>query len=144
MRSGLCIAGDAFLVCLIGLPVNEARMMLRDQHLPFGARQVSHALLAPAGGIEDDLVAGSAIDVSAGIDRVGEHLVDGGVARLDPLDLAALMHLQWEFEPLRAEPQPYAAGGAGLGVSGKDLADGSADGFIRVKPNVALRLAPEE
>src|SRR5439155_25186291 len=56
VRSGLCIAGDAFLVSLIGLPVNEARMMLRDQHLPFGAREVSHALLAPAGGIEDDLV----------------------------------------------------------------------------------------
>ena len=32
VRSGLCIAGDAFLVYLIGLPVNEARMMLRDQH----------------------------------------------------------------------------------------------------------------
>ena len=81
--------------------------MLRDQHLPFGAREVSHALLAPAGGLEDDLVAGSAIDVSAGIDGVGEHLVDGGVARLDPSDLAALMHLQREFETLRAEPQPY-------------------------------------
>src|SRR5215469_2872929 len=92
VRSGLCIAGDAFLVCLIGLPVNEARMMLRDQHLPFGAREVSHALLAPAVGIEDDLVAGSAIDVSAGIDGVGEDLVDGGIARLDPSDLGALMH----------------------------------------------------
>jgi hypothetical protein len=68
-------------------------MMLRDQHLPFGAREVSHALLASASGIEDDLVAGSAIDVSAGVDGVGEHLVDGGVARLDPSDLAALMHL---------------------------------------------------
>ena len=75
-------------------------MMLRDQHLPFGARQVSHALLALAGGIEDDFMAGSAIDVSAGIDGVGEHVVDGGVARLDPSDLAALMHLQREFEVL--------------------------------------------
>jgi hypothetical protein len=28
VRCGLCIAGDAFLVCLIGLPVNEPRMML--------------------------------------------------------------------------------------------------------------------
>src|SRR2546421_6231911 len=93
VRSGLCIAGDTFLVCLIGLPVNEAWMMLRDQHLPFGAWEVSHALLALAGGIEDDLVAGSAIDVSAGVDGVGEHLVDGGVARLDPSDLAALMHI---------------------------------------------------
>ena len=64
-------------------------MMLRDQHLPFGAREVSHALLAPAGGIEDDLVAGSAIDVSAGVDGVGEHLVDnnssGSIVALDVL-----------------------------------------------------------
>ena len=110
VRSRLCIAGDALLVCVIGLPVDEARMMLRDQHLPLGARQVPHAFLAPAGGIEDDLVAGSAIDVSAGIDGVGEHVVDGGVARLDPSDFAALMHLQREFEPLRAEPQPHAPG----------------------------------
>src|SRR6201993_2604013 len=144
MRSGLCIAGDAFLVCLIGLPVNEPRMRLRDQPLPFGARQVSHALLAPAGGIEDDLVAGSAIDVSAGVDGVGEHLVDGGVARLDPSDLAALIHPQREFEPLRAEPQPHTPGRAGLGEMGKDLANGGADGFVRVETNLAVRLAPDK
>jgi hypothetical protein len=113
VRSRPRIAGDALLVCLVGLPVDEARMMLWDQHLPFGARQVSRALLAPAGGIEDDLVAGSSIDISAGIDGVGEHVVDGGVARLDPLDLAALMHLQREFDsdskirPVRASaPAP--------------------------------------
>src|SRR5215469_7103308 len=144
VRSGLCIAGNALLVCLIGLPVNEARMMLRDQHLPFGARQVSHALLASASGIEDDLVAGSAIDVSAGVDGVGEHVVDGGVARLDPSDLAALVHLQREFEPLRAEPQPHAPGRAGLGEMGKDLVDGGADRFIRVKTNLAVLLAPDK
>ena len=85
VRSGLCIAGDAFLVCLIGLPVDEARMMLRDQHLPFGARQVAHALLAPAGGIEDDLAAGSSVGVGAGINRVGEHVVDGGVSSPRPI-----------------------------------------------------------
>src|SRR6516225_7886369 len=86
-----CIAGDAFLICLVGLPVDEARMMLRDQHLPFGARQVAHPFFALAGGIEDDLLARSAIDVSAGVDGVGEHLMDGGVARFDPSDVAALM-----------------------------------------------------
>ena len=118
--------------------------MLRDQHLPFGAREVSHALLAPAGGLEDDLVAGSAIDVSAGVDGVGEHLVDGGVARLDPSDLAALMPLQRELEPLRAEPQPHAPGRAGLGELDKDLTDGGANGFIRVKTNLALLLAPDK
>src|SRR5262249_43749531 len=144
VRSRPCIAGDAFLVCLIGLPVDKARMMLRDQHLPFGARQVSHPLFPLAGGIEDDLVTGSAVDVSAGVDGVGEHLVDGGVARLDPSDLAALMHLQREFEPLRAEPQPHAPGRAGLGEMGKDLADGGADGFIRVKTNFAVLLTPDK
>src|SRR5260370_4696750 len=113
-------------------------MFVRNRPLPCGAREVSHAFLAPAGGIEDDLVAGSAIDVSAGVDGVGEHLVDGGVARLDPSDLAALMHLQREFEPLPAEPQPHAPGRAGLGELGKDLADGGADGFIMAKTNLAL------
>src|SRR5262249_13935402 len=101
-------------------------------------------LLAPAGRIEDDLVAASAIDVSAGVDRVGEHLVDGGVARLDPSDLAALMHLQWEFESLRAEPQPYAPGRAGLGELGTDVSDRGADGCIRLETNLAPLLAPEK
>src|SRR5437762_7117006 len=96
VRSGLCIAGDAFLVCLIGLPVSEARMMLRDQHLPFSAREVSHALLAPAGGIEDDLVCRLLLEKKNGVDGVGEHLVDGGVVRLEPSDLASLLHLQRE------------------------------------------------
>src|SRR5437764_13214978 len=106
-------------------------MMLRDQHLPFGAREGSNALLAPAGGIEAELVAGSAVDVSAGVDGVGKDLVNGGVARLDPSDLAALMHLQREFEPLRAEPQPHAPGRAGLGELGTDLAAGGECGFMR-------------
>src|ERR1700756_3880277 len=144
VRSRPCIAGDALLICLVGLPVDKARMMFRDQHLPFGARQVSHPLFALAGGIQNDLVAGSAIDVSAGVDGVSEHLVDGGVARLDPSDLAALMHPQREFEPLRAEPQPHTPGGAGLREMGKDLANGGADGFVRVETNLAVRLAPDK
>src|SRR5499427_9269572 len=144
VRSRPCIAGAAFLIFLVGLPVDKARMMLRDQHLPFGARQVSHPLFPLAGGIEDDLVTGSAIDVSAGVDGVGEHLVDGGIARLDPSDVAALMHPQREFQPLRAEPQPHAPGRAGVGEMGKDLANGGADGFVRVETNLAVRLAPDK
>src|SRR5262249_40586887 len=42
-RSGLCIAGTALLVCLKGLPANEARMMLRDEHLPWRAASVARA-----------------------------------------------------------------------------------------------------
>jgi hypothetical protein len=53
-------------------------------------------------------------------------------------------HLQREFEPLRAEPQPHAPDRAGLGEMYKDLADGSADGFIRMKTNLAVLLAPDK
>src|SRR5215472_8423649 len=144
VRTRLGVASKAFLVCLIGRPVDETRMMVRDQHLPFGTRQMAQTFLAAAGGIEDDLLAGSPIGVSAGIDRIGEHMVDGGVARLNPSDLAALMHLQREFEPLRAEPHPHTPGRAGLGALGKDLADGGADAFIRVKKNLPLVLAPDK
>src|SRR5262249_4222996 len=80
----------------------------------------------------------------AGVDGAGEHLVDGGVARLNPLDLASLMHLQREFEPFRAEPQPHPPGRAGLGELGKDLADGGADSFVRVETNLAILLAPDK
>src|SRR5260370_21163696 len=81
---GSCIAGDPFLVRFIALPVDEARMMLRDQHLPLGAGQVSQALPASAGGIQDRLLAGFAIDRGAGIDPVGEAVVDPGLARRRP------------------------------------------------------------
>jgi len=79
-------------------------MMLRDEHLPLRARQMPNALPARARRIQRRLRARFAIDVCAGIDRVGQHMVDGGVARLDPADLGALVHLQWECEPFRAEP----------------------------------------
>src|SRR6202007_2132508 len=54
------------------------------------------------------------------------------------------MHPQREFEPPRGDPQPPAPGRAGLGELGKDLADGGADGFIRVQTNLALLLAPDK
>jgi hypothetical protein len=101
---------------------------------------VSQALLAAAGGIKDRFLAGFAI----GIDGVGEHVVDGGVARLDPADLGALMHLQREFEPLRAEPQPHTPGRARFGKMCKDTADGGEDGLVRVKANLAVLLAPHK
>ena len=77
-------------------------MMVRDEHLPLGAGQASQALLAPAGGVQDRFPAGLAIGVGAGVDGVGEDVVDGGVACLDPADLVSLMHPQREFEPFRA------------------------------------------
>ena len=48
VRSGSGILGDAILVGLIGPPIDESRMMVRNQHLPLGARQFSDALSADA------------------------------------------------------------------------------------------------
>jgi len=62
---------------------------------------------------------------TAGIDGVGEHMVDGGVARLDPADAAALVQLQREFEPFRAEP---AGAATALGAN-HDPAVAFADGL---------------
>ena len=90
-RSGPRVLGDAFLIGFITLPIDETRMVLRDEHLPLGARQTSQARSAHASAIQDRFLAGFAIGVGAGIDRVGEHMVDGGVARLDPADAAALV-----------------------------------------------------
>ena len=94
-----------------------AQLVVRN----LAARQTSQALSAHASGIQDRFLAGFAIGVSAGIDGVGEHMVDGGVARLDPADAAALVQLQREFEPFRAESQPDAPGRTGLGNRTKTL-----------------------
>src|SRR5947208_16821143 len=101
-----------------------------------------YALAAHSSRIECRLLASFAIRVGAGIDGVGEHVVDSGVARVDPTNLAALVHLQREGESFRAEPEPDATCGARLGESCKNVADGSYDRLIRVKANLAIGLPP--
>src|SRR5260370_4550748 len=87
---GSCIAGDPFLVRFIALPVDEARMMLRDQHLPLGAGQVSQALPASTGGIQDRLLAGFAIWVGHGIPRVVVAVSERRLACSEPAALSSL------------------------------------------------------
>src|SRR5271166_1262770 len=82
VRSWPCVLTDACLIALIGLPVDEARMMVRDEYLPFGARQVSNTLAPRAGGIQHRLGARLAIGIGAGIDGIGQHMVDGRVIAL--------------------------------------------------------------
>src|SRR5258708_1726407 len=57
VRSGAGVLGDAILVGLIGLPIDEPRMMVRDEYLPLGARQLSHALCACTRCIQHRLLA---------------------------------------------------------------------------------------
>ena len=53
-------------------------------------------------------------------------------------------HLQWKLQALIAEPQPHAARRPGLGKAGKDGADGSNNGLVGMKQNLALGLTPHE
>src|ERR1700745_1946241 len=70
VRSGACVTRDAWLVGLISLPIDEALMMLFDQHLPLIAQQMLDPLASSARGVERDLRSRLAIDVGAGIDGV--------------------------------------------------------------------------
>jgi len=57
------VLGETLLICFIGLPIDEAWMMLGDEDLPLGARQASNPLLACASGI-GRLVADSTVEAS--------------------------------------------------------------------------------
>src|SRR5256886_1494640 len=103
-----------------------------------------YALAAHSSRIQCRLLAGFAIGVCAGIDGVGEYVVDSGVARVDPTNPAALVHLQREGEPFRAEPEPDATRGPCLGESCKNIADGSHDRLVGVIANLAIGVAPDE
>lgn len=43
LRSRVC--GETLLICFIGLPIDEAWMMLGDKDLPLGTRQESNPLV---------------------------------------------------------------------------------------------------
>jgi hypothetical protein len=64
--------------------------------------------------------------------------VDSGVARVDPTNPTALVQLQREGEPFRAEPEPDATRGACLGEASKNIADGSYDRLIGMKANLTV------
>lgn len=138
------VRGETLLICFIGLPIDEAWMMLGDENLPLGTRQESNPLLARASAIENRLVASFAIDIGAGIDGIGQDLVDGGVACLDRADLGAGVQLQREREPLGLKPEPNATHRSHLGKARKNIPNGGNDSLIGIEADLAISLAPDE
>ena len=138
------VLGEASLIGFIGRPVDVPGVMLGDEDPPFRAGQMSNAFRARAGGVENRLPSGFAIDIGPGIDGIAQDVVDGRVARLDPADLGAGMHLQGELEPFGAEPQPDPSRRSHLGEAGEDAANGGDDGFVGMEANLAVGLAPNE
>src|SRR6516225_11882531 len=90
MRARMSVGGDPRAISLIGVPIDKALMVVRDEHLPLRARQFARALLAYAGSVEDDLMTALAICVGACVDRIGEDMIDGDVAWVDPADFCQI------------------------------------------------------
>src|SRR5438094_5088773 len=119
-------------------------MLLGDEDLPLGARQGSNPLLARASAIENRLLACFAIDIGTGIDRIGQDLVDGGVACFDPADLGTGMQLQRKLKPLGTKPEPNATCRSHLGKARKNIANGGNDSLIGMEADLTISLAPDE
>ena len=71
-------------------------------------------------------------------------MVNGRVARVDPADVVALVHLQRKRQTVRTEPKPDAAGRTGLGKFGEDAANGHHDSFVWVETDFAVGVAPNK
>jgi hypothetical protein len=84
------VVADQALVPLELGPSNVALVMVEDQSLP-GAAILAEAAHDPlAAAVEGDAAAGAPEGVGAGIDRIGQHVVEGVVDRQLPHDAAPL------------------------------------------------------
>src|SRR6202045_3177345 len=106
MRLGMGVGGNARPIGLIGRPVDEAGVMLWDEHRPFGARQLADLPFAPPGRIERDLTPGFSVNISARVNRVCQHMINSGIARVDPPDRCTIMGLHRKGQALAAQPKP--------------------------------------
>src|ERR1700680_385986 len=86
MRLGMGVGGNARPIGLIGRPVDEAGVMLWDEDRPFGAWQLADLPFAPPGRIERDLTPGFSVNIGARVNRVCQHMINSGIARVDPPD----------------------------------------------------------
>src|SRR5260370_33541990 len=74
------------LIGLKGSPIDEAGMMVRNEHRPLIHRKMPNAFLDGAMFIHVAFVLGLAVGVSASIHRIGEDLMECMVGRSDPAD----------------------------------------------------------
>ena len=144
MWLGMDVRIDAHLIGLERHPINEAGMMLAQEHRPFRDGHAAAPLFEQAVRIQVALTPRLAVRVGASIHRVGEHMMNRGVARCDPSNVAAGMDLQWEGQSFAAEPEPDASRGPEFGEPIEDGADGASDRFIGMKPYLSVFVAPHE
>src|SRR5579884_1163649 len=80
------IAADAVLIGLECRPIQIPRVMLFNEHRPLLHVQATDSFLHHPGLIDILLRSTLAVNVCAGVRRIGEHLMDRAVCRRNPLD----------------------------------------------------------
>src|SRR3954452_4678025 len=144
MRLRMGVGGNARPIGFIGRPVDKARVMLWDEDRPFGAWQLAGLPFAPPGRIERDLTARFSVDIGARVSRVCQHMINCGVARVDPPDRCTIMGLHRKGQALAAQPKPDPTHRTEFGKAREDGADRRGHRRLGVKAYFAVLLAPDE
>ena len=143
------VPADPLLVGQVVVPVQEPLVVVGDEHLP-----VVPAEPAPPGPqitVRGDVLlgAGAAVDVGAGVGRVGERGVHRMVRGFHPDHLRGRRcrtgsGLQRPFQLLFPQPQPGPADGPARGEPGEHRGDDPGDRLVRVQQDLPLVLAPDQ
>ena len=94
--------------------------------------------------VDITLTPGFAIAVGAGIHRIGEYLVDGGIGGRGPANLLGLMQSQGKVQSLGVKPQPNPARRTQFGKALEYCSNGGDYRRIGVKKHLAVFIAPDE
>src|SRR4051794_19883472 len=88
MRSRPGVGIEPGLVGLKRWPIDEAGMVVGNEHGPFIEGKLTYPFLDGAVFIDITFASALAVGVSASIHRIGEDVMQRGVRRSDPADLA--------------------------------------------------------
>ena len=135
------VRAQLLLVGQVLLEADVARVVLADAHLPLLARRAALALADDA-VLDAPFGALAPVDVGAGIDRVGEDLVDRLVLRRLPAHVAVAGRLARQPAALLLQAEHHLAGALELlevREHGRDRVDHR---LIRADPHSTLRVRP--
>ncbi|MET4323764.1 hypothetical protein ABIC02_007555 [Bradyrhizobium sp. RT5a] len=142
VRSRTDVLRQALLVRLEGIPIDVSGMMVTNEHRPLLAVALSDALSDSTARIEIACLLGAAIHINAGIERVGEDLVDLCVSGGDPAEIDKAVGVQRKAQALRAEPQPHASCRAEFGKAVEDSMDRGLHRLVRMQQHLPVGVAP--
>src|ERR1019366_860979 len=140
MRTRTDVLPETLLVRFKSSPVDVARMMISDKDGPLAARAPLAAFAHPPTFIDIAQLMGFAIHVDAGIERIGQYMMDFGVRWRHPTDIVKRVPVQRKAQAFRAEPQPNTSRRSHFSEALKDRADRGYDRLIRMQEHFAVGL----